>query len=458
VAFISLSRDIVADGQVTLPAKLSATLVDGAIPDDFTLPTVADAAREIDGVYYKVVEDFPGGRGGSTGFIIFVASDATSVDMATVAPVVPVEQLDSTRGPAGVGVPAGGTSGQVMVKASDADYDMEWGNPGDASVTNPAVNAAIEAAPAATRTALGLGTAATTDAAAYATAIQGGKADSAVQPGDLGTAAIAASTDFATAAQGEKADTAIQPADLSSVATSGAYSDLTGTPSLGTAAVADTGDFDAAGAAAAAQAAAEAASAPIAHVGSGGTAHAAAIASGAAGFMSGADKTKLDGIALGATANTGDVVGPASTTDARIATFDGTTGKLLQDGGKTIADVMKQAIGVACSDETTDLTTGAAKVTFRMPYAFTVSEVRASLTGAPSGSALTVDINEAGASILSTKLTIDAGEKTSTTAATPAVISDASLADDAEITVDIDGVGSTIAGKGLKVWLIGTRA
>lgn len=40
--------------------------------------------------------------------------------------------------------------------------------------------------------------------------------------------------------------------------------------------------------------------APIAHVGSGGTAHADAVASGDAGFMSGADKAKLDGIASGA--------------------------------------------------------------------------------------------------------------------------------------------------------------
>ena len=51
----------------------------------------------------------------------------------------------------------------------------------------------------------------------------------------------------------------------------------------------------------AAQAAAIAASAPVAHVGAGGTAHANAVAAGAAGFMTGADKTKLDGIAAGAT-------------------------------------------------------------------------------------------------------------------------------------------------------------
>ena len=55
-------------------------------------------------------------------------------------------------------------------------------------------------------------------------------------------------------------------------------------------------------------------------------------------------------------------------------------------------------------------------------------------------------------------MTIDAGEKTSTTAATPAVISDANLADDAEITIDIDTIGSTIAGAGLKVALIGYKA
>jgi hypothetical protein len=116
----------------------------------------------------------------------------------------------------------------------------------------------------------------------------------------------------------------------------------------------------------------------------------------------------------------------------------------------------KVAIPIACSDETTALTTGAAKVTFRMPYAMTLTEVRASVTTAPTGSVLTVDINEDGSSILSTKLTIDASEKTSTTAATPAVISDTALADDAEITIDIDGVGSSVAGAGLKVYLIGT--
>lgn len=112
-------------------------------------------------------------------------------------------------------------------------------------------------------------------------------------------------------------------------------------------------------------------------------------------------------------------------------------------------------LAVACSDETTALTTGTAKVTFRMPYAMTLYAVRGSLTTAQtSGSIFTVDINESGTTILSTKLTIDNTEKTSTTAATAPVLSDTALADDAEITVDIDQVGDGTA-KGLKIYLIG---
>lgn len=113
---------------------------------------------------------------------------------------------------------------------------------------------------------------------------------------------------------------------------------------------------------------------------------------------------------------------------------------------------------VAASDEATPLTTGAAKVTFRIPYAFTLLAVRASVTTAPTGATITADINEGGVSILSTKLTIDATELTSATAAVPAVILDSALADDAQITIDIDQVGSTIAGTGLKITLIGVQS
>lgn len=114
-------------------------------------------------------------------------------------------------------------------------------------------------------------------------------------------------------------------------------------------------------------------------------------------------------------------------------------------------------IQLAASDETTALTIGTAKMTFRMPHAMTLTSVRASLTTAQaSGSIFTVDINQSGSSVLGTKLTIDNTEKTSTTAATAATITTSALTDDAEITIDIDQIGNGTA-TGLKITLIGTR-
>lgn len=145
---------------------------------------------------------------------------------------------------------------------------------------------------------------------------------------------------------------------------------------------------------------------------------------------------------------------PNGTEAVPVAMSDGTT---FQVTTQQIANLNAptQCIAVAASDETTALTTGTAKITFRMPFAFTLSAIRCSLGVAQtSGSIFTVDVNEGGTTILSTKLTVDNTEKTSTTAAALPVISDAVLADDAEITVDVDQVGDGTA-KGLKVYLIG---
>lgn len=54
-------------------------------------------------------------------------------------------------------------------------------------------------------------------------------------------------------------------------------------------------------------------------------------------------------ISISAPAGSGDVVGPASAVDDRLATFDGTTGKLIQDGGSTITDVVTAAVAAASS-------------------------------------------------------------------------------------------------------------
>lgn len=108
---------------------------------------------------------------------------------------------------------------------------------------------------------------------------------------------------------------------------------------------------------------------------------------------------------------------------------------------------------VAASDETTTITTGTAKASFAFPYDVAIVSVGASVKTAGTG--MTIDINDGVSSILSTKLTLDSGEKTSLTAATPAVISDAAIAAGAEVTIDVDAVSGTY--NGLKVWMIVRR-
>lgn len=124
---------------------------------------------------------------------------------------------------------------------------------------------------------------------------------------------------------------------------------------------------------------------------------------------------------------------------------------------QTGVNALLESLEVFASDLVTALTTGTGKGVFFMPYAMTATEVFAGLaTPQTSGSIFTVDINEAGSTILSTKITIDNTEDTSLTAATPPVISDAALAKGAKITIDIDQIGDGTA-KGLVVVVTGIR-
>lgn len=109
---------------------------------------------------------------------------------------------------------------------------------------------------------------------------------------------------------------------------------------------------------------------------------------------------------------------------------------------------------VALGDETTALTTGTAKVTIRAPRAMTLSKVKASLTTASSSGLPQFDVKKNGTTIFSTKPTIDATEKTTETAATPAVLSTTAIAADDELTFDVVTAGTGAAGA--KITLVAT--
>ena len=130
------------------------------------------------------------------------------------------------------------------------------------------------------------------------------------------------------------------------------------------------------------------------------------------------------------------------------------------DGTITKADIATaaktEALIIAAGDETTALTVADGKTEFQMPYAFTLTEVRATLTTAGSTSGVTtIDIEDDGSTIFSTLLTIDSTEKTSTSAATPAVISGATIADGSIMKINVDVLSGGASEAGLKIAFIG---
>lgn len=123
------------------------------------------------------------------------------------------------------------------------------------------------------------------------------------------------------------------------------------------------------------------------------------------------------------------------------------------------AGVIEYVWEFAFGDETSDLSVSTGNITFDMPdFATTLTKVSVNVVTAPTGSVATFDLNEAGTTVLSTKVTIDATEKSSETADTAPVISDSALAANATMSVDTDGIGSTIAGAGGKMIIYFKRA
>jgi hypothetical protein len=106
----------------------------------------------------------------------------------------------------------------------------------------------------------------------------------------------------------------------------------------------------------------------------------------------------------------------------------------------------------ALSDMTTALTTGTNKNYWYAPAAgMTIKGVRLTLATASSSGTPTVDINEAGTTILSTKITVDQDEWDSVNATAAAVISDSAIAANAKLDFDIDVAGTGAAGAQVQI-------
>lgn len=295
---------------------------------------------------------------------------------------------------------------------------------------------------------------------------------------------------YATAAQGATADTAVQPGDLATVATTGAYGDLSGRPTLGTAAAAATGDFDAAGAATAAVAAipsdGAAATPSLRTLGTGAlqaaagndarlsdartpSAHAASHGDGGSDEVTVAESqvTGLTAALSGKVPTTRTVAGLDLTADRSAADVRGALGSgtpdsttYLRGDGQWMPPQPITAQMLVTDPNGSAITTGDGQAFLTVPAAWngkTVASVDASVTTVSSSGAVTVQLARvrAGtpADVLSTAVTIDATESASYTAAVPSVVDTANddLATGDFLRVDVDGAGT--GAKGLIVTL-----
>jgi hypothetical protein len=155
----------------------------------------------------------------------------------------------------------------------------------------------------------------------------------------------------------------------------------------------------------------------------------------------------------GGTLSYGVTLTPTTLTASRTVTLQDAAGTMALTSG--VGSPIE--IGLAISDETTNLTVGTSKISFRIPRAMTLTLVRLNVNTAPTGAALIVDLKQGGTTVFSTKPQIDISALTSVGSAVTQVISTPTLTDNALMTVDISQIGSTIAGAGLKIWLLGTR-
>lgn len=108
----------------------------------------------------------------------------------------------------------------------------------------------------------------------------------------------------------------------------------------------------------------------------------------------------------------------------------------------------KEVIMLALTNNpTTAVTSGTDKVSFRLPFAFTLTEVIVSAHAHGTTSTMTVDINDDGVSINGAPISLTTTDKVNQAASTQA------FADDSIVTVDVDAAGTDV--QGVVVYLVG---
>ena len=106
-----------------------------------TLPAGSSATADYDAETGVLSIGVPVGNNGDPGVSPTVTvTDITGGHRITITDADGPHSFDVMNGPDGVGIPTGGTTGQVLSKASGTDYDTEWTTPRGGDVTDVQVN------------------------------------------------------------------------------------------------------------------------------------------------------------------------------------------------------------------------------------------------------------------------------------------------------------------------------
>ena len=210
IHFIARTQAVVDGDTVTLPKKLIVTLnADGEVPAGFMLPTVGD------GVYYDVREKFSGGR---EHYTIQVLTSDTEIDLATVSPVVPPEELVSIEQSAIIQAARDARDAALQAEADSeaaklAAEDARDAAQGHALTASGSASAAASSASAASGSATSAGTSATTATGAKDAAVAAKTAAESARDAAQGHATAASTSATAASTAKDAAESAKDAAE-----------------------------------------------------------------------------------------------------------------------------------------------------------------------------------------------------------------------------------------------------
>lgn len=125
--------------------------------------------------------------------------------------------------------------------------------------------------------------------------------------------------------------------------------------------------------------------------------------------------------------------------------------------GKTGTKGFSESLVIPLSDESSDLTIGDGVYTFYLPYDLTIDKMYLSLNTISSGADVVVDVQKNGSSIFNTSNSFKVVQGNNISTTQPDYNTNLYFTIGSKMSFNIDQIGSTTAGQGLKVMIHGHR-